>query len=407
VMPVHAALISAVVVALTLVPLDAEPAGQRCLGRRATIVGSSRRDVLLGTPGTDVIVGGKGRDRIDGLGDADLVCGGPGRDRLRGGDGHDALSGGRRADTIDGDGGDDRIAGGRGVDTCFQGSGTGEAASCVPVVAAAGDIACDPGDPSFNGGQGTASACRMRATSDLLLRTDLAAVLTLGDNQYEDGAAGKFADSYGPTWGRARSITHPSPGNHDYGTANASGYFGYFGPAAGDPSRGYYSFDLASWHFVALNSNCSEVDGCGPGSTQQSWLRADLAAHPADCTLAYWHHARFSSGTHGTDPATSAFWVELADAGADLVLAGHDHVYERFGPQRPDGTADPGGIRQFVVGTGGRNLTGFVDPVPNSEVRSNDSFGVLELALGPGRYAWRFVPVNPGGFTDAGSSRCR
>ena len=227
-------------------------------------------------------------------------------------------------------------------------------------IAAAGDIACDPGSSSFNNGQGSGLDCRQLATSDLLVGAGYAAVLALGDIQYEDGAYSKFLASYDPSWGRVKSITKPAPGNHEYQSGNANGYYQYFGAAAGDPAKGYYSFDLAGWHIVALNSNCSFVGGCGVGSPQEQWLRADLAAHPASCTLAYWHHPRFSSGEHGSDSTYTPFFQALYDANADLVLVGHDHDYERFAPQTASGTLDLArGIRQFVVGSGGKNVRTF------------------------------------------------
>ena len=228
----------------------------------------------------------------------------------------------------------------------------------------------------------------------------------LGDIQYADGSYEKFAESYDPTWGRVKGITRPVPGNHEYETDGAEGYFRYFGKRAGDPARGWYSFDLAGWHIVALNSNCDDVGGCGPASRQLRWLRADLARHPATCTLAYWHHPRFSSGDHGSDPTYVAFFRALYNANADLVLVGHDHGYERFAPQRADGVRDlRRGLRQFVVGTGGRNLRGFPKLRPNSEVRDASSFGVLELTLGKSAYAWRFRPA-VGSLADSGSTRC-
>lgn len=276
-----------------------------------------------------------------------------------------------------------------------------------PVVAAAGDIACDPADPNFNGGNGTAAACHMKATANLISDLGPDAVLLLGDNQYENGALAKYQASYGPTWGSFKAITHPASGNHEYLTAGAAGYFSYFGAAAGDPAKGYYSFDLGGWHLIVLNSNCAAVGGCGAGSPQQQWLAADLAAHPGVCTLAYWHHPRFSSGPHGDDPLSQTFWADLHAAGADLILNGHDHVYERFAPQNPAGAADPAqGIRQITVGTGGKNLTGFPLIRLNSEVRNAATFGVLELTLYPNGYAWRFVPEAGGAFTDSGIGWC-
>lgn len=276
-----------------------------------------------------------------------------------------------------------------------------------PVIAAAGDIACDPADSNFNGGAGTANVCRMKATSDLLMGMELAGVLALGDNQYEDGALSKFRRSYDPTWGRLESMTRPAVGNHEYGQSNASGYFSYFGSAAGDPAKGYYSFDIGTWHLIALNSNCSRVGGCRAGSPQELWLKADLAAQPAACTLAYWHHPRFSSGLHGSDRAYDAFWQDLYDAGADVVLVGHDHDYERFAPQDPRGVADPvRGIREFVVGTGGKTHYWFKGAQPNSEVRNWDTFGVLVMTLRSLGYDWRFVPEPGRSFSDSGRGFC-
>ena len=232
------------------------------------------------------------------------------------------------------------------------------------------------------------------------------AVLVLGDVQYEKGSSAAFSASYGPTWGRVKSITAPAVGNHEYRTPGAAGYFRYFGRAAGDPAKGYYSFDFGGWHLIALNSNCSQVGGCDAGSPQERWLRRDLATDVASCTLAYWHHPRFSSGAHGSDSTYAAFWDALFAAGADVVLVGHDHDYERFAPLTPDGRLDPArGIRQFVVGTGGKGLRGFGDRAPYSEVRDNSSLGVLELTLGRDAYAWRFRPA-VGSLVDSGSFAC-
>jgi len=276
-----------------------------------------------------------------------------------------------------------------------------------PLVAAAGDVACDPADPGYQGGSGTATTCRMKDTSDLLVGAGLDAVLLLGDNQYEDGALLKYDASYDPTWGRVKAITRPIPGNHEYNTAGAAGYFAYFGAAAGGPGASYYSFDLGGWHLVALDSNCGAVGGCGAGSPEERWLAADLAAHAGVCTLAYWHHPRFSSGQHGDDATFVPFWADLHAAGADLVLNGHDHDYERFAPQDEKGAADPlGGVREFVVGTGGKNHTAFATLRAQSEARSADTFGVLALTLHPGRYDWRFLPAAGGTFEDSGSGVC-
>jgi len=285
-----------------------------------------------------------------------------------------------------------------------------------PVVAAAGDIACDPNDVAFNEGRGMAHRCHQGATSNLLVNAGLTAVLALGDLQYYCGALAAFMYAYDGSWGRVRSITYPAPGNHEYQlsgaygcAAGAQGYFTYWGTAAGDPSRGYYSFDIGTWHLVSLNSNCDEIGGCGPGSPEERWLRADLAAHAsARCTLAYWHHPPFSSRvTQGGTPMTMALLQDLYAAGVELLLNGHEHNYERFAPQTPTGVADPTrGVREFVVGTGGEDLRPFGTPIANSEVRQDDTFGVLELTLLPTRYTWQFIPEAGGTFTDSGSSPC-
>lgn len=275
------------------------------------------------------------------------------------------------------------------------------------VVVAAGDIACDPADVSYNGGLGVPGFCQMKATSDAALALAPDVVLVLGDNQYEDGSLAKYQASYHPSWGRLKPITKPSVGNHEYLTGGAAGYFAYFGAAAGDPAKGYYAFDLPGWRVFALNSNCAAVGGCGAGSPQEQWLRADLAAHPGVCTLAYWHHPRFSSGAHNNDALTDAFWRALYDYGADVVLNGHDHDYERFHRQTPDETLDPAlGIRAFVVGTGGKNQTPFATLRPTSAARSTGVFGVLKLTLRPGAYDWEFVSASGGTFVDQGSTLC-
>jgi hypothetical protein len=275
------------------------------------------------------------------------------------------------------------------------------------IVSAAGDIACDPTDVSFNNGDGVADACRQRATSDLLTGSD--AVLTLGDEQYEDGTLASFAASYDPTWGRFAAITHPTPGDHEYGVAGASGYFDYFGAAAGDPAKGYYSFDLGSWHVVSLNSNCNVVS-CAAGSEQEQWLQGDLYRHRGNaCTLAFWHFPHFTDGPHVADEAgsTGALWQDLHDAGAELVLSGNDHSYQRFGPKQADGTDDPAsGVRQFIVGTGGKSFT--TPQGTGAEVRHPGSFGVLRLTLYAERYDWEFVKAagDTTSFTDSGSADC-
>ena len=275
-----------------------------------------------------------------------------------------------------------------------------------PVIAAAGDIACDPSDGSFNGGNGTASNCRQKAVSDLFVNKNFSAVLTLGDTQYEDGSLTKYQQSFDPSWGRAKNIIRPAVGNHEYLTAGASGYYSYFGAAAGDKTKGYYSYDIGAWHIIALNSNCSQVGGCGAGSPQEQWLKSDLAAHPTMCTLAYWHHPRFSGGEHGSSTSYDAFWKDLYAASAEIVLSGHDHDYERFAPQNPSGTADPNGIQQFVVGTGGKNHYTFTTTLPNSLVRNADTYGILKLTLHAASYDWQFIPEAGKTFTDSGTRNC-
>jgi acid phosphatase type 7 len=295
---------------------------------------------------------------------------------------------------------------------------TAGAQTADPVIAAAGDVACDPTGASFNNGDGDALRCHQRYTSDLLVGQGLAAVLALGDTQYEEGTLDQFRLSYDPSWGRVKPITRPAIGNHEYRLSPGTGYFDYFngvgsatGPA-GDRGKGYYSFNVGGWHLIALNSMCDEVPGgCAAGSAQEQWLRADLAANSgASCTLAYWHHPLFNSGPEGsykdTPWNTTAFWQALHAAGAELVLNGHSHMYQRFGPQDASGNADaPRGIREFVVGTGGKSL-GDVGPTqPNLELRDNTQYGVIRLALHPSGYDWTFVN-DAGQIRDLGSGGC-
>lgn len=274
-----------------------------------------------------------------------------------------------------------------------------------PIIAAAGDIACDPASGSFNGGSGTTSTCRQRYTSDLLATAT--AVLTLGDNQYEHGTLAQYQASYHPSWGRFFGKTFPSVGNHEYLTNQAKGYFDYFGSRAGNRDRGYYSFDVGSWHIVALNSNCSKVGGCGPGTAQYEWLKADLASSTASCTAAYWHHPRFSSGQYADNSSYQPFWQLLYADGAEFVLNGHDHNYQRYAPMTPSGGRDDlRGIREFVVGTGGKSRYG-VDPSgTNRQVAQDSTYGVIKLTLRPNGYDWQFVPEAGKTFTDSGSDSC-
>jgi hypothetical protein len=266
------------------------------------------------------------------------------------------------------------------------------------VVTIAGDIA--GGDAGTND----------TATSNLVLNVKPTAALTAGDNAYVSGTLSEYQSDYDPTWGRFKSITRPAPGNHEYDSTGAQGYYDYFdglgantGPA-GTRGQGYYSFDVGTWHLIALNPHVS----ASAGSPQEQWLKADLAAHPSHCTLAYWHEPRFTSGSvHSNDTSVGPFWSDLYAAGADLVINGHNHQYERFAPQDPTGKADPaGGIREFVAGTGGAGLYSFASPQPNSEVRDDTSHGVLKLTLHPSSYDWQFVPIAGDSFTDAGSGTC-
>jgi calcineurin-like phosphoesterase family protein len=291
----------------------------------------------------------------------------------------------------------------------------------TPVIAAAGDIACDPDNTRFLGGVGSSNSCRQMHTSDLLVAGNYDAVLTLGDTTYYCSSFDSFQRSFDPSWGRVKPAIRPVVGNHDYLThrgteaggvgcdasnAGAAGYFKYFGAAAGAPTRGYYSYDLGGWHLIALNSQCGQVGGCGPSSPQGKWLAADLAANTKRCTLAYWHVPLFSSGGRAA-PSMANSWAMLMAAGADVVLAGHDHTYERFAPMTATGARDDAkGIRSFVVGTGGANHTSFVSDAPNSEVRNDETYGILQMVLRPDGYDWQFVPEKGETFTDAGSNAC-
>jgi acid phosphatase type 7 len=232
-------------------------------------------------------------------------------------------------------------------------------------------------------------------------------IMAIGDEAYPDGTKENFV-CYDKTWGRFKDRTRPAVGNHEFHSLSAAYYFLYFGSVAGDPKDGFYSYDLGSWHVIVLNSECEEVGGCIPGSRQEKWLRSDLAAHPVACTLAYFHKPLFSSGAkHGNDPSVKPLFQALYEGNADVVVGGHDHDYERFAPQDPDGKADQKrGIREFVAGTGGKNHRPFGEPLPTSEVRNADSFGVLKLTLRADGYDWQFIPEAGKTFTDSGSGTC-
>src|SRR4029077_20503887 len=264
-------------------------------------------------------------------------------------------------------------------------------------------------------GAGDIASCKnpegARATAKLIEQIPWT-VFAAGGLAYEGGSAAGRKNCYDPAWGRFKERTKPALGNHEYGDSRASGYFRYWGAQAGPAGKGYYSFDLGDWHIVVMNTNCTAKDlgACAAGSPQETWLKEDLEKHPSACILAFGHHALFSSGVfkkHAVHPELKQLWEDLYAAHADLVLAGHEHSYERFAPQDPEGKADPeNGIREIVAGTGGRShdLLGFA--TPNSEVREWDTYGVLKLTLSPGKYSWEFIPEEGKTFHDAGSGVC-
>jgi calcineurin-like phosphoesterase family protein len=252
---------------------------------------------------------------------------------------------------------------------------TGSAAAADPVIGAAGDIAC----ASFTA---TSSSCQQQATSNLLVAGGYSKVLSLGDQQYENGTLSDFNKYYEASWGRVKAITAPIPGNHEYQTSGASGYYDYFGALAGPRGKGYYSFDLGTWHLVGLNSNCSKVS-CSAGSLQEQWLRSDLATHPRECTLAFFHHANLTA-------PTTALRQAFFDAGGDVILTGHNHVYRRHVLRDASLNANPAGYREFIVGTGGK---------------SGSQFGILDLTLHSSSYDWRFISIT-GVAGDSGSASC-
>jgi chitodextrinase len=270
------------------------------------------------------------------------------------------------------------------TDACSGGGGSSD-----PVITAAGDIC------------GSSTDCK--PTSDLVLSINPTRALTLGDNAYDAGTTSEYSTEYDPNWGRFKSITSPAPGNHEYDTSGATGYFSYFGSLAPAP---YYSYDVGTWHLISLASS----SGVSPssGSAEETWLKQDLAAHPNKCVLAYWHEPRWSSGTtHGSDSDWDAVWKDLYAAHADVVLNGHEHNYERFAKQNPSGAADPNGIREFISGTGGASHGyPFGTPIANSQVRNDSTWGVLKLTLHPSSYDWQFVPIAGSTFTDSGTDTC-
>jgi acid phosphatase type 7 len=279
------------------------------------------------------------------------------------------------------------------------------------VVIAVGDIACDPSDKNL----GKSDLCQMEATYNIAAKKNPEAVLTLGDLQYNDGSLDKFQSVYDKSWGKFKSSTYPTPGNHEYITSQASGYFDYFNGInsltgrGGERTQGYYSFNIGSWHLVSLNSNCSAVDGCNEGSPQYLWLQKDLERNSRKCTLAFWHHPHFTSGNYAYDYSTQdrsvSFWHLLDKSSADVILNGHDHIYERFAKQDSNGSKAMDGIRQFTVGTGGKTLYEIKNRHSNSEVVDNKNYGVLVLKLYLQAYRWEFI-TGDNKVIDSGSSRC-
>jgi hypothetical protein len=260
-----------------------------------------------------------------------------------------------------------------------------------PVLVGAGDIA-------YCGSTGDSATAR-------LLLSISGTVFTTGDNAYDRGTSTEYANCYGPTWGQVRSRTRPVSGNHEYLTSGAAGYFGYFGSRAGTKGKGYYAYNVGSWRIYALNSNCAYVS-CSSTSAQAAWLKADLAANPRRCVMAYWHHPLFSSGQHGNNTAVKPLWNILYAYHADVVVNGHDHDYERFARQTPGGVRTERGIREFVVGTGGRSHYAWSTIKTNSLARNNTTYGVLMLTLHSTSYSWKFVPVAGKTYTDSGSTVC-
>ncbi|MET8681426.1 metallophosphoesterase [Streptomyces sp. NPDC004647] len=258
-----------------------------------------------------------------------------------------------------------------------------------PVLVGAGDIA--------NSGSGDT------ATANLLDNIS-GTVFTTGDNAYPDGTASNFTNYYNPTWGRHKARTRPSPGNHDYHTSGASGYYNYFGANAGPSGRGYYSYDLGNWHVVSLNSEVSMA----VGSAQEQWLRSNLAASTKPCTIAYWHKPRFTSGAnHAPNTSTGPLVKALYDHNAEVIVTGHNHQYERFAPMNPSGQLDTArGIRHFVAGMGGASHYGFGTIQPNSQARNSDTYGVLKFNLHANSYDWQFVPQAGKTYSDSGTTSC-
>jgi hypothetical protein len=275
--------------------------------------------------------------------------------------------------------------------------------ACTVLTAVSAAAQEPPPDPPVLLAAGDIASCKMLSgavATGRLLDQHPGTIATLGDNAYEMGTATEFEQCFGPTWGRNKDRIRPVIGNHDVRTKNGGPFYDYFGERAGQKGKGFYSYELGTWHIIAMNSEDPRIEG-----EQLKWLKADLAAHPSDCILAYWHSPVFSSGPHGSLPQMFPAWKALVAAGAEIVLSAHDHDYERFAPQDEAGKASPTGIRQFVVGTGGGGVYNFKKVAANSEIRDNSSYGVIKLTLKPGAYDWEFLPAT-GTFTDKGSGTC-
>lgn len=269
---------------------------------------------------------------------------------------------------------------------------------CCAGVLALGLAGCDP-PPVRLIGAGDIASCALSAdsrTADVIDGLQ-GTVVTLGDNAYQAGTAGEFAYCYRPTWGRHDGRVRPAPGNHDYATPGAAGYFGYFGDRAGPPGAGYYFFDIGSWRVFSLNSEVNVVAAA-------AFVRANAGGKR--CIAAYWHRPLVSSGLHGDNPSVLPLWQAVYDVGGDLVLNGHDHSYERFAELGRDGAPSPGGMRELVVGTGGASPYAFVTVRPGSQVRGSGTYGVVAVDLGNDGYTWRFHPVSGQTFADGGSGTC-
>ena len=283
------------------------------------------------------------------------------------------------------------------------GSCPGDCGACPapPILAGAGDICSSNGNCE--------STARLLDALFPPGAPDTAGkVFTAGDNAYENGSDSDYATNYDPRWGRHKARTKPSVGNHEYLTPGATGYFNYYGAAAGDPSQGWYAYDLGVWRVYVLNSDCWNVGGCSANNPQVTWLRADLAANPRLCQVAYWHRPRFTStGAHDDEPLMQPAWQALYDYGVDVVLSAHNHFYERLAPKNASGVRDDAtGIRSFIVGTGGRSHHAITSLEPDSEAHNDTTYGILKLTLNATSYTWAFIPVAGATFIDSGSTPC-